>query len=80
MPHKHPYLQRLQQQRQQCLPMRSCAISRRRAPHSCLHHSSVGVLHQGAPALGEVTSTPHLHLMGRIMVRDVMLRLRDQIL
>ena len=62
--------------------MRNCAILRRRAPHSCLLHSNVGVLHQAAPALGEaqVTSTPHLPLMGRIIVRHAILHLRDQIL
>ena len=75
----HLYLPHLQQRRRQYLARRSCGTSRRRAPHSCLLHSSVGVLHQAAPALGGVTSIQHLHLMARVMVRHKM-HLRDRIL
>ena len=74
------YLRRLQHRLQQYLSGRNCGISKRRALHSCLLHSNVGVLHQAALALGGVTSIRHLHLMARVMVRHAMLHLRDRIL
>ena len=78
---EHIYLQHPREhRRQQYRPMRSCGISKRRAPHLCLLRSNVGVLLQAVPALGEaeVMSIRHLLLMARVMVRHKMLHPRDR--